>query len=389
MHICHKGLLIIIYLVCLCCSEPFQWQLINPNLTTETIYDMVISNSQSAVAVGAKGTIIKTTREANTWYTVASPTVKNLYSICQSSDNTLFAVGDQNTILRSGDKGEHWEVIYCADSLKTSKLQRVIFPTSKTGYIIGTRGLILKSNNYGMSWEVISPTDFSALNALAITPNKTIVGASDLGELIFSFNVGKSWKVYEKRFSAYFNDISCNHDRWVIVGAPGKVIHSYDEGKTWGEESLQGKYWLWSIAMVDNSTGVTVGDSGVIYRTTDGCKHWELIDSKTRTRLNRIRFYDSVGCIVGGGGSAPNTKGIILHSENAGASWSIVLDNFPRIIRDIVYVSKNLAFAVGDSSTALRSEDGGKTWSSSATQQINNYTQIMFCDSLNGLINSN
>lgn len=74
---------------------------------------------------------------------------------------------------------------------------------------------------------------------------------------------------------------------------------------------------LYSVDLIDG-TGIIVGASGTVLKTTDGGGSWDLINAGYSNDFNAVRLIDNDRIIIGGDG------GLILHSADGGTTWEVV-----------------------------------------------------------------
>jgi photosystem II stability/assembly factor-like uncharacterized protein len=140
----------------------------------------------------------------------------------------------------------------------------------------------------------------------------------------------------------------------------GLELTFIDPGILWGYSS---------IAFTDEFTGYITLARGVIIKTTDGGKTWTDLKVENYVALNDVFFVDAnEGWAVGGTTicypQPCNSRGaVILHTTNAGATWSEVKVNLTKKIElaSVWFRDKTNGFAVGDN-LILRTIDGGATW---------------------------
>lgn len=137
----------------------------------------------------------------------------------------------------------------------------------------------------------------------------------------------------------------------IIICKNGKIFTSQDSGATWQQKDINSSEIFNSISVQHNeSEGDTanvtiVGNSGLIERSTDSGNTWSEVESGTTNNLRKVTY----GC-------SPATK----------QSW---------------------AYAVGDNSTVLYSDDGGKTWKKQTTiYQFDHFYDAFFINNEIGWI---
>lgn len=102
---------------------------------------------------------------------------------------------------------------------------------------------------------------------------------------------------------------------------------------------------------------VAVGQQGVIVVSDDGGANWKQVPSPASVMLTRVRFLtDKLGWAVG-------YDGTILHTANAGSSWTLQhSDPEARVLYDVLFLDTQNGIAAGAYGAFYRTADGGKTW---------------------------
>lgn len=96
------------------------------------------------------------------------------------------------------------------------------------------------------------------------------------------------------------------------------------------------------------NTGIAVGGSGTIRRTTDGGQTWTSVASGTISTLFSITFIDTLtGWIVG-------DNGLILITSNGGQSWSQQPGGTTNTLLFVNFTSGNAGYAVGFNGTLIK-----------------------------------
>ena len=135
--------------------------------TSFSLSSVYFSDADTGYAVGVPGIILKTTNGGNNWTSQTSGTVNNLYSVFFTNANTGYAVGQNGTIIKTTNGGTNWTAQLSGTSIF---LRSVYFPDANTGYAVGDSGTILKTINGGVSWIEDNRV---AENNFVIYPNPT------------------------------------------------------------------------------------------------------------------------------------------------------------------------------------------------------------------------
>jgi len=162
-------------------------------------------------------------------------------------------------------------------------------------------------------------------------------------------------------------------------GFNGAIYHSDDGGEKWVKQESGTPKTLLDIVFLDDKTGIACGQGGTILRTGDGGQKWETMKVPSNIALLKVSFSDAqIGCAVG-------DQGMVVHTSDGGITWEeaeieeeIVTDE-PEdseenlllegegsekefILYGVSLADRNVGYAVGEFSTFMKTNDGGKTW---------------------------
>ena len=91
-------------------SSSRQWVWQNPLPQGNTLQDFSFVDTNNGFAVGARGTILKTTDGGNNWELITGETEDDLYGVSFINPNIGTVVGNFGAILRTTDAGSHWAI---------------------------------------------------------------------------------------------------------------------------------------------------------------------------------------------------------------------------------------------------------------------------------------
>jgi photosystem II stability/assembly factor-like uncharacterized protein len=295
-----------------------QWSAVDSG-TTSNLNGAYLLDSGTGFVVGETGTILKSTDSGSTWAPLASGTTTTLHSLYFFSPNEGVAVGDKGLILRTTDGGVGWQTVA---SGVTDALRSLSF-SGATGICGGDSQTILYSTDSGASWQIGQSGFFGGgfPGAHMLGPTVGFVaGENSIFEPLVGATTdgGASWALQTFLFEN--NEGGCNdvfffdqtiglvsgtlfdgrgalarttdgglnwsttiYDQAIesvafpttvsgfAVGAVGRILHTTDTGTTWTDQTSGSSANLHDASFASDAlTGITVGDGGVILRTTSG-----------------------------------------------------------------------------------------------------------------------
>ena len=198
--------------------------------------------------------------------------------------NIGWAVGADGTILRTTDGGENW---VSQTSGTTEWLSTVHFLNANTGISVGMGGTILKTTNGGETWTPQTSGTTASLQDVCFVNTNTgiVVGefydhniGSTTGVILKTTNSGETWKqqsIDRALFAVQLIDLNIG----MAFGDGGTILRTTNGGEIWNYQTSGTDYRLNGVSFTDPNNGTTVGftpsdridwDHGTILRTTNG-----------------------------------------------------------------------------------------------------------------------
>ncbi|MBN2467685.1 MAG: hypothetical protein JXD19_05990, partial [Deltaproteobacteria bacterium] len=258
----------------------------------DLVFGLSFVDSNTGVAVGNRGLILRTTNAGQDWTKIDSNTFHSFNDVILRG-NRGWIVGQGGVILHSEDSGRTWTP---QQSGIEPSLMQVIFLNEAKGITIGETGTILKTDDGGNSWVPVEIDWFSVLPECLIEMG---VIAPNLYDLFF-INDLKGW----------------------MVGDYGIVLATSDGGTSWNLLRAGQLAPLFTVFFVGANEGWAAGQNGLLLYTNDGGENWGQIDVPTKASLHRIFLCGQEGFIVG-------DQATILQTCNSGRSWTSVELNIP------------------------------------------------------------
>lgn len=110
--------------------------------------------------------------------------------------------------------------------------------------------------------------------------------------VIDSGYTGKSKQVLRPQDikESIYDSVIFSDTEYLMVGDKGKIFRSVDGGKDWQEVQSGTRLPLFSVCFVDSKNGWISGNSGLILHTTNGGITWSKQGSGTKKHLLGISF---------------------------------------------------------------------------------------------------
>jgi len=171
-------------------SSSRQWVWQNPRPQGNTLQDFSFIDTNNGFAVGARGTILKTTDGGNNWELITGETEDDLYGVSFTDANIGTVVGNFGAILRTTDAGSHWTIQ--RDGM-SDVLYGVSFTDANNGTAVGSDGLILRTTNGGTNWIPQTGGTSNILNHVLFTDANNGTAVGDNGTILRTTNGGNNW----------------------------------------------------------------------------------------------------------------------------------------------------------------------------------------------------
>lgn len=205
-----------------------------------------------AIMVGQQGTIL--VREADDrWLEVDSGTEERLLNVDVNRRGTAFAVGAFGTVLRSTDAGNTWQnaapvwtdfdteagggAITGAAGEPTMNAVQVM--EDGTVFLGGEIAYIVRSTDEGGSWELVYEAQapeggiLPAVNGLRVRPDGVGFAVGQVGLVVKTIDGGATWERLDVPVEGNLHDVTSYADGSVICVGMRVAARSQDDGRTW------------------------------------------------------------------------------------------------------------------------------------------------------------
>jgi len=133
------------------------------------------------------------------------------------------------------------------------------------------------------------------------------------------------------------------------------MITSLTFAQNWQLQNSNHSNQLKGMQMISPTEGWACGDAGAMLHTTNAGTTWSLL-TLTGADLHQIVFKDASNGIVVG------DNGTVFVTTNGGGNWISKSSNTSSQLRGAAYAGGSTFYAVGDDGAAAKSTDDGNTW---------------------------
>jgi photosystem II stability/assembly factor-like uncharacterized protein len=133
-----------------------------------------------------------------------------------------------------------------------------------------------------------------------------------------------------------------------------------------------------SIAFSNQTNGIIVGSKGIILHTSNAGENWDSIYSPTNMGLEKVFFIDDLNGWIAG------DSGLVLKTTTGGSDWIELTNNINEKLYSVYFESILLGWAVGKN-IVYRTSDGGLSWQEKKRDTAW-YYDLYFADQNNGWV---
>ena len=187
------------------------------------------------------------------------------------------------------------------------------------------------------------------------------------------------WSQQSPGVSGDLHGIACTdgYHAWT-VGDGGVVARTTDGGATWETEPTGVTAALLGATFANANDGWVTGVGGLVLATTDGGATWATQDAGTTAQLN------AVAAVGANDVWAAGAAGVVLRSTDGGATWAAQTSGTGADLADVTFVDAWRGWAVGAGGTIVATTNGGATWAPQTSGTLADLAGVAFADATNG-----
>jgi photosystem II stability/assembly factor-like uncharacterized protein len=278
-------------------------------------------------------------------------------------------------------------------------------------YVVGFPGLLLRTSDQGKSFTPVSVPTQDALFSIDI--NKAGLGAvvGRSGLVLLTSDGGATWtktnafpKVEEGEERPHLFAVDVLESGIIVaVGNFATIVRSADRGKTWQRitfdptrpkppegapeaaeredenEGFEDEARLTGIAFGDENSGFVVGEFGMVLKSEDAGATW----SRQRGATGKLLF--AVHAASGSHAAAAGSDGSVLETRDGGATWQLLSTPTTNHLFG-VWLTENSCTAVGADGTVLVRRGGEAAFELVATHVHTWLSSVSLHDAAPGLV---
>lgn len=339
----------------------------------ETLRDVTFFDAQRAWAVGDRGTVLRTLDGGRVWSECG--TAMPLSTAQVQMDSRMQRVVDTvRTAAGTRDQPLPQSILKSVEC----RLNSVCFVDADHGWTAGgvclpggldSRGVILVTSDGGGTWKPVPSAGFPYLHRISMGRDSRgdgwgQSGSQHQGGEYQTLDGGRSWSSIQAPGGGHeFVDGDRAGQGWVAVSVEGALHHG--QGNRIDPAAVDHRArTVRRVRMLDAKHGWAVGDAGTVLATEDGGRSWQTpaFDPVTASLLAGFDFqalHVSAESVLFAG--APGTH-LFRLDPRSGAVRSVPSGTLATLL-DLEAHADGFAWAVGTDGTILHSADAGQSWS--------------------------
>lgn len=313
------------------------------------------------------GHCLTTTDGGSTW--IRNKIGKDYAGIATSRQYGGIAVGALGQVSIRDEETGKWAL--SSRRALPVNLEGVEFIDRKHGAAIGANAYVGLTSDGGLTWKGIWTGFSTNMNDVSLGRDGLIIGVGEEGEVLRSTDSGSTWEKAVTGTRNSLRDIDIADGRHALVVGIGTILTTHDGGATWALDTTTVTQVLHACSMVDSSIGYLAGRWGLVMRTTDGGRNWEIVPTQTSDYITTIEFFSRDSGVF-------TTRFEVFTTMNGGESWSRIHGPANEQMWGASFLDIERGW-VATSTTTVQEEvwkttDGGETWTNLPHHAVLFYT---------------
>lgn len=294
---------------------------------------------------------------AQQWELTTGVKTRSEFSAVRMVNTTLGYALDKalSDILRTRDGGYTWERM---NQLAINQPGALHMWDEQRGIVAAGSGRLYRTDNGFESYVTLTNATFGQLTAVAFANDTFGLIGNNSGRIYRTTDAGDTWTETATGIGTSYTitDLSMPSPdtAYACVYAVG-VIRSTDGGLTWAPTTDAAPTHSRAIHFSNALTGVVIGNSGNIHRTTDGGETWVQASSGVTQNLLGL-------CAMGNVMLASGNSGRIVRSADGGITWSAQTVGTSSTVHQSIALSPQGTGITGTDGRIYGTSDYGITW---------------------------
>lgn len=269
---------------------------------------------------------------------------------------------------------------------QNNSLYSISIVNSNTAYTVGDYGMILKTVNGGINWTRQSNFNIvGILRSVSCFDGFNCIAAGLAGTTARTSN-GNDWYFHCLNTSAFMFGVSMPlQDIAFTVGESGRIYKTTNGGVNWVQQQSGTTSLLVNVVFQNINTGIIVGENGTILKTTNGGSNWISLSLNTTIDFFGVNFLNANTGIAVGGNLDKSDSGIIIRTNNGGLNWHTQIDGLSNLIYAADMYDADNYVCTGDEGLICRTSNAGINWSQQYTATRFSINSVAYSDAGNVL----
>ncbi|MCC6866266.1 MAG: T9SS type A sorting domain-containing protein [Ignavibacteria bacterium] len=322
----------IIFIFCLFASQSFLlaqsgW-FQQSSSTNKSLKSVSFLNDNTGFAAGSGGVILKTTNSGINWINIYSVVIYDVRTVYFINISTGWAyikgnISDSTFVIKTINSGLNWSKSFIDTSNTLFSAAEIKFLNENTGYMVNSIN-VRKTTNGGSNWQVLYP-NVTIPSCLYFLNENTGWVAGFQTSIYKTSNGGLNWaQQFENQTNTSSRKIIFLNNSTGFYATDYGVYSTTNSGENWNESFYVFNIYPIALSFINSNTGwclSSIADTSlrnVILKTTNSGVNWNIYELNLQNKKFNSIFFSSqnTGWIAG-------DSGYIYRSTNGGVPIGI------------------------------------------------------------------
>jgi photosystem II stability/assembly factor-like uncharacterized protein len=279
----------------------------------------VTKTGDRLVAVGARGLIISSTDDAESWQQANVPVSQTLTAVDFASPEKGWVTGHEGIILVTTDGGRNWEIQQTGRDTVAQSIPRLEAEVARLQALLEATEDPQQQDSIGFDLEFAEAALDDAVIALEDGPTDPLldiwfdsenhgIAVGAYGRVLETSDGGNTWEskgsLLDNPDKLHLNKVTASEDGTIyIIGEAGTAFRSDDQGRSWQKLAVPYDGSLFGAVMLGGDSLLVHGLRGNIFYSSDKGDTWQpVVTGNTSTLIGGARLNGKV-VLVGASGS--------------------------------------------------------------------------------------